>query len=882
MRLFSVTSLVLALFFSSIVRANEARTSHGADDTQTVREGNNCVDALSPGEIPLPRSNRLSRLTDFEKQKRSAFASIQAFKNYFESVNKIVLERKDVVDILELALIAQEFVLMKGPPGNAKSQLSDLVFGNILDENGVPSYYRIQMTPETTMSETHGPMNIKKLMKSSIYERHVEEGMLLAHNIFIDEIFDARQNAMRNLLGILAERSHSQGRHITKGNIQSGAAATNKYIGEVYERAGNDDPKAVLDRFAFTVFIPGEFELTESYVKLIQGAKKKAGALPVLTLADLDAVRALVPTVEVPESVAKTLAVLASRIKAETEALEQSSLNTYNDKKRTGEDPGVPYRATKYHSPRTIAKAGGVLKAYVVREWIKSNGKRKLVANIEDLKILEKFFGLNSAGDAFVKDMFDRSTNPFERAQLSAVLQEREIFKRHYEKLLEEIQATTVNFALDTVAQKIATVRTEEEKRVFANEILAKLLSIETESVQYSRHSQVGGAELAFDYVKDFLIAALKDLLPNYSSEKVREELAKTKQRIAEEFQRKQEEARLAELARLAEVKRLEDLENARQQKIKEESERLKGQFANLTKTLSVYFNSDFTKGAIGYNESKGLVAVFDGVKTIHLYDVATKEAKSIDTPEVPSSSNQLSITDSGKIILIPGSAHQALVVDSITMEQNIIPISFGGTSSPPIVNTKKDQIIFHQSGHLTQIDLSGKKVFSEPFQWISGNPVPIGFSSDGNYLFFNNTGDAHVNRLDLLNTSLHEFKNDSRSSNDSAYPYVNGLSRVYHVFNSEGVWRVATVKEEVGQAPSVRWLSSHYKTTISAAPFFDRSGDIGIFPSGVTLFVYAADNPDPIARIHTEHNMNAGVLLPGGSIFAWTSYGLAIYEARK
>ena len=58
---------------------------------------------------------------------------------------------------------------------------------------------------------------------------------------------------------MLNERAHAQGVHITEGEIETAFAATNRYISEVYEKAGDDSPKAVLDRFAFSTFVPGEF-----------------------------------------------------------------------------------------------------------------------------------------------------------------------------------------------------------------------------------------------------------------------------------------------------------------------------------------------------------------------------------------------------------------------------------------------------------------------------------------------------------------------------------------------------------------------------------------------------------------------------------------------
>jgi MoxR-like ATPase len=177
---------------------------------------------------------------DLQAKEKAALQAGAAFFEYFKALRGNLKERGYLLDLVEQALIAKEGVLIMGPPGNAKSLLADMVLGNVLEEkeeeeNGPriheeeglsssssgskaekqkelkPSYYRIQMTPETTMSETHGPLDYKKLTEENKYVRLYEEGMLMSRNVFIDEIFDARANASRNILGVLAERAHSQG-----------------------------------------------------------------------------------------------------------------------------------------------------------------------------------------------------------------------------------------------------------------------------------------------------------------------------------------------------------------------------------------------------------------------------------------------------------------------------------------------------------------------------------------------------------------------------------------------------------------------------------------------------------------------------------------------
>lgn len=247
-------------------------------------------------------------LSDQKKELNAALA----FQKYFADVDARMVERKDIIRLIEVALLAREHVLLMGPPGNAKSMISDSILGHITEAGSAkPSYYRIQMTPETTMSETHGPISPKEIFESGRIVRHYDQGMLFSRNVFIDEIFDARANAQRNILGLLAERQHAQGTDIVEGKIETVVAATNRYLDEVYEKAGDQGPKALLDRFGFNVYVPGEFQFADSYHRIIGLEQKATSARPKLTFDDIDTLRALTKKVELPKSVVQFLSLLS-------------------------------------------------------------------------------------------------------------------------------------------------------------------------------------------------------------------------------------------------------------------------------------------------------------------------------------------------------------------------------------------------------------------------------------------------------------------------------------------------------------------------------------------------------------------------------------------
>lgn len=576
------------------------------------------------------------------KARKEALSAIAPFENYFKEIKKRLLERDELVDISMLALLAEEHILLMGPPGNAKSMLADIILGNIKGEDGKTSYFRLQMTPETTLSETHGPLDFKTLNETGRYVRILEEGMLLSRNVFIDEIFDARPNALRNILGMLNERAHAQGVHIQKGNIETAFAASNRYISEVYQKAGDDGPKAVLDRFAFSAFITGDFEDTQSYIQLIKGAKKDVGPLPSLTFEEVEKLRRLVRQVEVPDTVAMFLAILSTKMKAESEALEQSSLKNYNDKLRAGEEPGIPYRSTKYYSPRTLGKASGVLKAIVVSDWIRKKGKRSLEVNLDDIKTMYKFFTLNGPSDAYINQAIERTTNPHERTQLMSILQEREMFEKYYNELLNESNQVFLHFSLHDIQTEVQLAQSDSEKEELVKKIIAFVVALDDESELSKLHHEKSGKEIGIGLIREqykemlsFLLGSKKqaiDYLENLDKERARIIAEKKKQ---EELERaREEEARKAEERRIAAAKAAEEAiireAKAQQEKIVETLSAKKATFAS--KAMINNFNDVVTT----YSKDLNLYAVIDpSTSLLKIIDLNRNHEKGADSYSV-------------------------------------------------------------------------------------------------------------------------------------------------------------------------------------------------------------------------------------------------------
>lgn len=553
-------------------------------------------------KTPTPTELDPSQMTQAQLE-AAGKALTQKFAQFWASVGTQVYEREFLKEPIFLALIAQEHAIIMGAPGNAKTMFVKLVARNIVeDATGQPSFFSKQMTKETTLMETHGSIDFKELTSTGRVKRFYGEGILGSRIGFLDEIFDVNKNAFRNLLEVLAEGTHSEGGTTYQGQIISTFGSTNKFIADVYKAFGNNDPQALLDRFAFAIFVPSEFLESHSYRTLIQSAGRARGPVSQVTFRDLAVLQNLVQHVEIPDHVADFLAALFYDLKPKFELMEQQSKREVEEKERNGESTLPPYKATKFLSKRTLYKAANILRAIVVKEWLEGGGKRPLAASVEDLAQLELFFTLNGPKDSSVSHFSQRTGIQEEREQLSNILQERRMFREAYEQILNEFNEQLVGYQLVDLGQQVS--RFQKLTQVEKDEVTERLakLYMETLSSKTIEHAQddANGRMIALaaanDAARDWLIELLG---------------AKQFEASFEAMLQAQKERRAAEAEALARA------EEERQKK-KEAAEKMKGQFQS-------YFDDatfEHQTGSWGFEESdfRLIGRSADGKNTFLLY----------------------------------------------------------------------------------------------------------------------------------------------------------------------------------------------------------------------------------------------------------------------
>jgi MoxR-like ATPase len=156
-----------------------------------------------------------------------------------KSLGRFFVKKQDLIDLMLVAAIAQEPLLLVGPPGTAKSDLV-LKFKDALGL-GEDDYFEYMLTRFTEPSEIIGPIDIGKLREGRYIRR--EQGKLpTARLAFLDEIFKSNSAILNILLTIINERKFYQDGVPQPVRLRILFAATN----EVPEQA---ELAALKDRF---------------------------------------------------------------------------------------------------------------------------------------------------------------------------------------------------------------------------------------------------------------------------------------------------------------------------------------------------------------------------------------------------------------------------------------------------------------------------------------------------------------------------------------------------------------------------------------------------------------------------------------------------------
>src|ERR671932_1013098 len=196
--------------------------------------------------MPMPTTANAKAAREewtFEELQEEADELRQRLTRFRKSLGRFFVQKQDLIDLMLVASVAQEPLLLVGPPGTAKSDLV-LKFKDALgiaDED----YFEYMLTRFTEPSEIIGPIDIGKLREGRYIRR--EQGKLPTCRLaFLDEIFKSNSAILNILLTIINERKFYQDGMPQPVNLRVLFAATNE-VPEQTELA------ALKDRFPLKI-----------------------------------------------------------------------------------------------------------------------------------------------------------------------------------------------------------------------------------------------------------------------------------------------------------------------------------------------------------------------------------------------------------------------------------------------------------------------------------------------------------------------------------------------------------------------------------------------------------------------------------------------------
>lgn len=164
------------------------------------------------------------------------------FAQMRKDMNQSLIERSEEIDLALTALIAQQHLLLVGPPGTAKSLVADTIREWI---TGAKRFV-VHCCKDTTRNVAFGPIKLSA-MREDRTERALTGGAADSHILILEEVFKAGPAVLDMFLLLMNERIYREGLVTTNSPLRFLLGVSNEWSPEGCEAA----LAAFFDRFLF-------------------------------------------------------------------------------------------------------------------------------------------------------------------------------------------------------------------------------------------------------------------------------------------------------------------------------------------------------------------------------------------------------------------------------------------------------------------------------------------------------------------------------------------------------------------------------------------------------------------------------------------------------
>ena len=228
-----------------------------------------------------------------------AFEKLQALQ---AELNQIVVEREVQIEGALAALLAGVHVLFLGPPGTAKSLLTNILCKALDDAQ----YFQWLLTKFTTPEELFGAYSLKGLQNDE-YRRITQGKAPECHILFCDEIFKANSAILNAMLTLINERIfHNHGKAVPAPLLSCFAASNELPQGE--------ELGALYDRFVLKYWVR-YIDDDQNFFDLLNGTCGASEPRTKISLAEIEQLQKAADKVTVSQDIMTAIREIANELR---------------------------------------------------------------------------------------------------------------------------------------------------------------------------------------------------------------------------------------------------------------------------------------------------------------------------------------------------------------------------------------------------------------------------------------------------------------------------------------------------------------------------------------------------------------------------------------